>query len=187
MSKEDIEILEEIIRGNEDCIATLNKKDFEDIEHYKREIKAIKNMINSYNKEKARADKLEKEYSKILTRIDEYEVENITATRYKEIRRQGYLEGCAERDKLAREICKECCKKHKKDSIPKAKVKEKIKGLDKKIKSNEKELKKNPDPVNSKFDTFDEYFKWENKVLKENELLKHIIQILQELLKNGGA
>lgn len=30
-------------------------------------------IINSYNKEKARADKLEKDYSKLLTKIDDLE------------------------------------------------------------------------------------------------------------------
>lgn len=80
---EDIKILEEIIKGNEDCIESIskfnsnNKQYDEDIEHYKREIRGITNIINSYKKEKARADKLEKEYSKMLTKIDEYEVNYI--------------------------------------------------------------------------------------------------------------
>lgn len=30
-------------------------------------------IINSYNKEKARADKLEKDYSKLLTKVDDLE------------------------------------------------------------------------------------------------------------------
>lgn len=80
---ENIKILEEIIKGDEDCIESiskfsLNNKEYdEDIEHYKREIKGITNIINFYKKEKARADKLEKEYSKMLTKIDEYEVNYI--------------------------------------------------------------------------------------------------------------
>ena len=81
--EQDIEILEEIIKGDEDCIESIskfnsnNKEYDEDIEHYKREIRGITNIINSYKKEKARADKLEKEYSKMLTKIDEYEVNYI--------------------------------------------------------------------------------------------------------------
>ena len=81
--EENIKILEEIIKGNEDCIESIskfssnNKAHDEDIEYYKREIKGITNIINSYKKEKARADKLEKEYSKMLTKIDEYEVNYI--------------------------------------------------------------------------------------------------------------
>jgi hypothetical protein len=38
---------------------------------YEKEIQAIDIMVNSYLKEKARADKLEKDYSKALTKIDE--------------------------------------------------------------------------------------------------------------------
>lgn len=38
------------------------------------EIDAIKDLLNLYYKEKARADKLEKDYSKALTKIDELEV-----------------------------------------------------------------------------------------------------------------
>ena len=81
--EEDIKILEEIIKGDEDCIESIskfnsnNKEYDEDIEHYKREIRSITNAINYYKKEKARADKLEKEYSKMLTKIDEYEVNYI--------------------------------------------------------------------------------------------------------------
>ena len=81
--EENIKILEEIIKGNEDCIESIskfnsnNKEYDEDIEHYKREIRSITNAINYYKKEKARADKLEKEYSKMLTKIDEYEVNYI--------------------------------------------------------------------------------------------------------------
>lgn len=81
--QEDIKVLEEIIKGDEDCIENIskfnsnNKEYDEDIEHYKREIRSITNIINSYKKEKARADKLEKEYSKMLTKIDEYEVNYI--------------------------------------------------------------------------------------------------------------
>ena len=71
-------ILEDIIKGDEDCIKTIscglnNQKNDEDVEHYKREIEAIINIVNLYKKEKARADKLEKEYSQMLTKIDNLE------------------------------------------------------------------------------------------------------------------
>lgn len=81
--KEDMKILEGIIKGDEDCINAIysqmkvkNDND-EDIQYYKKEIQSIKNIVNNYLKEKARADKLEKEYSKMLTKIDEYEVNYI--------------------------------------------------------------------------------------------------------------
>lgn len=79
--EEDIKILKEIIKGNEDCINAIYSQmkvkndDDEDIQHFKKEIKSIKNIVNNYLKEKARADKLEKDYSKALTRIDELETE----------------------------------------------------------------------------------------------------------------
>lgn len=81
--EEDMKILEGIIKGDEDCINAIysqmkvkNDND-EDIQYYKKEIQSIKNIVDKYLKEKARADKLEKEYSKMLTKIDEYEVNYI--------------------------------------------------------------------------------------------------------------
>lgn len=77
--EEDMKILEGIIKGDEDCINAIysqmkvkNDND-EDIQYYKKEIQSIKNIVDNYLKEKARADKLEKEYSAMLTESDEYE------------------------------------------------------------------------------------------------------------------
>jgi hypothetical protein len=77
--EEDMKILEGIIKGNEDCINAIysqmnvkNDND-EDIQYYKKEIQSIKNIVDNYLKEKARADKLEKEYSAMLTESDENE------------------------------------------------------------------------------------------------------------------
>ena len=77
--KEDMKILEGIIKGDEDCINAIysqmkvkNDND-EDIQYYKKEIQSIKNIVDNYLKEKARADKLEKEYSAMLTELDENE------------------------------------------------------------------------------------------------------------------
>ena len=77
--EEDMKILEGIIKGDEDCINTIysqmkvkNDND-EDIQYYKKEIQSIKNIVDNYLKEKARADKLEKEYSAMLTESDENE------------------------------------------------------------------------------------------------------------------
>lgn len=60
----------------------------------------------------------------------------------------------------------------------KNKAKDKKKDLKEKMKLNLKELKKNPDPVNSKFHSFDEYFKWRNELLKENEKIEYILKNL---------
>lgn len=79
--EEDIKILEGIIKADEDCInaiySQMKVKDDndEDIQYYKKEIQSIKNIVNNYLKEKARADKLEKEYSAMLTKSDEDELE----------------------------------------------------------------------------------------------------------------
>ena len=77
--EEDMKILEGIIKGDEDCINAIysqmkvkNDND-EDIRYYKKEIQSIKNIVDNYLKEKARADKLEKEYSAMLTESDENE------------------------------------------------------------------------------------------------------------------
>lgn len=79
VNKKDMKILEGIIKGDEDCINAIysqmkvkNDND-EDIQYYKKEIQSIKNIVDNYLKEKARADKLEKEYSAMLTELDENE------------------------------------------------------------------------------------------------------------------
>lgn len=78
--EEDIKVLEGIIKGDEDCINAIysqmkvkNDND-EDIQYFKKEIQSIKNIVNNYLKEKARADKLEKEYSIMLSQLDEREI-----------------------------------------------------------------------------------------------------------------
>ena len=77
--KEDMKILEGIIKGDEDCINAIYNQmkvktdNDEDIQYYKKEIQSIKNIVDNYLKEKARADKLEKEYSTMLTESDENE------------------------------------------------------------------------------------------------------------------
>lgn len=77
--EEDMKILERIIKGDEDCINSIYSQmkvkddNDEDIQYYKKEIQSIKNIVNNYLKEKARADKLEKEYSAMLTKSDEDE------------------------------------------------------------------------------------------------------------------
>lgn len=78
--EEDMKILKEIIKGDEDCINAIysqmkvkNDND-EDIQYFKKEIQSIKNIVNNYLKEKARADKLEKEYSIMLSQLDEREI-----------------------------------------------------------------------------------------------------------------
>ncbi len=69
------------------------------------------------------------------------------------------------------------------DYIPKAIINLEMVELKEKMELNKKELKKNPDPVNSKFYSFDEYFKWKNKVLEENEMIKFFLKYLKQIVK----
>ena len=72
--EEILNVLEGILKGDRDCLEIelkYNPTNTEDIEHWKKEIKAIETIINLYNKEKARADKLVKDYSELLTKLDE--------------------------------------------------------------------------------------------------------------------
>lgn len=72
--KEILNVLEGILKGDRDCLETelkYNPTNTEDIEHWKKEIWAIETIISLYNKEKARADKLVKDYSELLTKLDE--------------------------------------------------------------------------------------------------------------------
>ena len=100
--EEDMKILKEIIKGNEDCINAIysqmkvkNDND-EDIQYLKKEIQSIENIVNNYLKEKARADKLEKEYSIMLSQLDEREINYKRALKENEEWREAYQE---EKDK----------------------------------------------------------------------------------------
>lgn len=103
-----MKILEGIIKGDEDCINAIysqmkvkNDND-EDIQYYKKEIQSIKNIVDKYLKEKARADKLEKEYSKMLTKIDEFKVNYIPVSlveeTIEELKENGYWNYLEKRD-----------------------------------------------------------------------------------------
>lgn len=74
MNEEEKEIIKSLIKGDKECLEVelrVNPNNKEDIEHWKKEIKALEKLSNLYEKEKARANKLEKDYSKLLTKLDE--------------------------------------------------------------------------------------------------------------------
>lgn len=104
--EEDMKILEGIIKGDEDCINAIysqmkvkNDND-EDIQYYKKEIQSIKNIVDNYLKEKARADKLEKEYSAMLTESDENECDYKRVLKENEkLRQERELVGLSVRNK----------------------------------------------------------------------------------------
>ena len=125
--KEDMKILEGIIKGDEDCINAIysqmkvkNDND-EDIQYYKKEIQSIKNIVDNYLKEKARADKLEKEYSAMLTESDENECD------YKRVLKENEE---LKKSKITYEKVRDIQEKNKnivdKNYIPVQKVKDKI-------------------------------------------------------------
>lgn len=125
--KEDMKILEGIIKGDEDCINAIysqmkvkNDND-EDIQYYKKEIQSIKNIVDNYLKEKARADKLEKEYSAMLTESDENECD------YKRVLKENEE---LKKPKITYEKVRDIQEKNKnivdKNYIPVQKVKDKI-------------------------------------------------------------
>ena len=125
--EEDIKILEGIIKGDEDCINAIysqmkvkNDND-EDIQYYKKEIQSIKNIVDNYLKEKARADKLEKEYSAMLTESDENECD------YKRVLKENEE---LKKSKITYEKVRDIQEKNKnivdKNYIPVQKVKDKI-------------------------------------------------------------
>ena len=125
--EEDMKILKEIIKGDEDCINAIysqmkvkNDND-EDIQYYKKEIQSIKNIVDNYLKEKARADKLEKEYSAMLTESDENECD------YKRVLKENEE---LKKPKITYEKVRDIQEKNKnivdKNYIPVQKVKDKI-------------------------------------------------------------
>lgn len=134
--KEDMKILEGIIKGDEDCINAIysqmkvkNDND-EDIQYYKKEIQSIKNIVDNYLKEKARADKLEKEYSAMLTESDENECD------YKRVLKEN--EELKETYKSEKKMKNEYVKLYqdlllKENVIPVQKVKDKIKELEEEL------------------------------------------------------
>lgn len=95
----------------------------EDIQYYKKEIQSIKNIVDNYLKEKARADKLEKEYSAMLTESDENECD------YKRVLKEN--EELKETYKSEKKMKNEYVKLYqdlllKENVIPVQKVKDKI-------------------------------------------------------------
>lgn len=134
--EEDMKILEGIIKGDEDCINAIysqmkvkNDND-EDIQYYKKEIQSIKNIVDNYLKEKARADKLEKEYSAMLTESDENECD------YKRVLKENEeLNYKLHSKKIALEIYNRY--------IPKSKLKDIIDRIDYDIKKTKEIISKN--------------------------------------------
>lgn len=128
-SIENIKILEGIIKGDEDCINAIysqmkvkNDND-EDIQYYKKEIQSIKNIVNNYLKEKARADKREIDYKRVLKENERLQKEN------EELRedRDKFKKALGKRITYCNELEKDLFENCSKYVIPIQKIKDKIK------------------------------------------------------------
>ena len=170
--EEDMKILVGIIKGDEDCINAIysqmkvkNDND-EDIQYYKKEIQSIKNIVDNYLKEKARADKLEKEYSAMLTKSDEDECD------YKRVLKENE-ELKADNYELNNRITDLL------ENIPIQKIKDKIEELQKEYNKLDKQVDEYIKSVEKDVSTY-----YENKErISIMQTLSYFIDTLQELLE----
>lgn len=171
--EEDMKILEGIIKGDEACINAIysqmkvkNDND-EDIQYYKKEIQSIKNIVDNYLKEKARADKLEKEYSAMLTKLDENECDYKRVLKENEELKDKY----ATFVKMSSEVIA--------NSIPVQKVKDKIEEMQKEYNKLDKQVDEYINDVNKDLAKY-----YENKEkISIMQTLSCFIDTLQELLE----
>lgn len=197
-SIEDMKILEGIIKGDEDCINAIysqmkvkNDND-EDIQYYKKEIQSIKNIVNNYLKEKARADKLEKEYSAMLTESDENECDYKRVLKENKLLRkdiEGWKKYCEEIEEEQTEMSNKNCELEFKV--------EKLQKENEKLKNQEATARKinellvqrysNSIPVQKVKDKIRHYQELQDNYIKKydeiNEGLQAMINDLQELLE----
>lgn len=178
--EEDMKILEGIIKGDEACINAIysqmkvkNDND-EDIQYYKKEIQSIKNIVDNYLKEKARADKLEKEYSAMLTKLDENECDYKRVLKENEKYKKAIDVVNKEKEDWIRAYQEEKDKQFgfinkmsSKNLILKQEIKNKIKELNKYYK---KEI-------------YPELYSWSDLTITEH--YDEMIELLQELLKGS--
>ena len=120
-------------------------------------------MINYYENEIARQKQINEEHQKEIAELKEYifiapNLDEMTATKYANIQREGYIRGRAEEQERAEYIIY-------KNYIPKQKIKEKIEEL-----KNEKEQLR-----------IDKNVTWDSQIYK----LDLKIQVLQELLQES--
>lgn len=179
--KEDMKILEGIIKGDEDCINAIysqmkvkNDND-EDIQYYKKEIQSIRNIVDNYLKEKARADKLEKEYSAMLTESDENECDYKRVLKEnEELNLKYYMLYTGKIENLkAQEF------KIKSQVIPVQKVKDKIEEVKKEYNKLDKQV---DEYINDANKDLSKYYENKEKI-GTMQTLAWVIDNLQELLE----
>lgn len=141
-------------------------KIYEELQRYKRIVanidkdfffKFVDNLLSDYTRQK----QINKEHQKEIAELKEYifiapNLDEMTATKYANIQREGYIRGRAEEQERAEYIIY-------KNYIPKQKIKEKIEEL-----KNEKEQLR-----------IDKNVTWDSQIYK----LDLKIQVLQELLQ----
>lgn len=178
--EEDMKILEGIIKGDEDCINAIysqmkvkNDND-EDIQYYKKEIQSIKNIVDNYLKEKARADKLEKEYSAMLTESDENECD------YKRVLKENEE---LKKSKITYETVRDIQEKNKnivdKNYISKQIIKDKIEEVQKEYNKLDKQV---DEYINDANKDLSKYYENKEKI-GTMQTLAWVIDNLQELLE----
>ncbi len=178
--EEDMKILEGIIKGDEDCINAIysqmkvkNDND-EDIQYYKKEIQSIKNIVDNYLKEKARADKLEKEYSAMLTESDENECD------YKRVLKENEE---LKKSKITYEAVRDIQEKNKnivdKNYISKQIIKDKIEEVQKEYNKLDKQV---DEYINDANKDLSKYYENKEKI-GTMQTLAWVIDNLQELLE----
>lgn len=194
--EEDMKILKGIIKGDEDCINAIysqmkvkNDND-EDIQYYKKEIQSIKNIVDNYLKEKARADKLEKEYSVMLTESDENECDYKRVLKENErYKKSDYETICLENNEL-REITDRIQSEYNdllKDNFKlKNELETKRKEYQETYKDVREELKEWQETYKSEKKMKNEYIKlYQDLLLKENVIpIQKIKDTIEELKKN---
>ena len=122
--EEDIIILEQLIIANENCIKNAKNKDNPFVTVWKKQNIAIEHILSDY-KRVLKENKELKEYIAIAPNLDE-----MTATKYRNIQQDAYIQGRAEEQQKAEQIIYE-------NYIPIQKIKDKI---EKEIKYHEKNI-----------------------------------------------
>lgn len=111
--EEDIKILEELRIANENCIKNAKIKDNPFVAIWEKQNRTIEHILSDYKRVLKENEEF-KEYIVIAPNLDE-----MTAIKYRNIRRDAYLQGRVEEQQKAEQIINE-------NYIPKQKVKEKI-------------------------------------------------------------
>lgn len=128
--EEDIKILEELRIANENCIKNAKNKDNPFVAIWEKQNIALEHILSDYKRVLKENEEL-KEYIAIAPNLDE-----MTATKYRIIQQDGYIQGRAEEQQKAEQIIYE-------NYIPIQKIKDIIARIDYDIKKTKEIISKN--------------------------------------------